>query len=50
MADRTDGFEEPYLVCLGSTDEIGASCHYLQIDGTGIMLDAGADPPGLGHF
>ena len=44
MADRTDGFEEPYLVCLGSTDEIGASCHYLQIDGTGIMLDAGADP------
>ncbi|MBO6575141.1 MAG: MBL fold metallo-hydrolase [Rhodothermales bacterium] len=35
---------EPYLVCLGKTDEIGASCHYLHIEGTGILLDAGADP------
>lgn len=29
---------------LGGTDEIGASCHYLEIEGTGILLDAGADP------
>lgn len=28
----------------GAVDEIGASCHYLKIDGTGILLDAGADP------
>jgi Cft2 family RNA processing exonuclease len=47
MPDLPDG-EEPYLVCLGGTSEIGASCHYLNIDGTGIMLDAGADPEGEG--
>ena len=29
---------------LGETEEIGASCHYLQLDRTGILLDAGADP------
>lgn len=29
---------------LGETEVIGASCHYLQIEGTGIVLDAGADP------
>ena len=29
---------------LGSSDAIGASCHYLQIDGTGILLDTGVDP------
>jgi len=29
---------------LGETEEIGASCHYLQMDRTGIILDAGADP------
>lgn len=44
MGHETAAADEPYLVCLGATDEIGASCHYLQIDGTGIMLDAGADP------
>ncbi|GAB5518139.1 MAG: MBL fold metallo-hydrolase [Rhodothermales bacterium] len=31
-------------VALGATDVIGASCHYLDIDGTGIVLDAGSDP------
>ncbi|MDA0683156.1 MAG: MBL fold metallo-hydrolase [Bacteroidetes bacterium] len=29
---------------LGETEEIGASCHYLMADGSGILLDAGADP------
>lgn len=29
---------------LGETKEIGASCHYVQMDRTGILLDAGADP------
>lgn len=29
---------------LGETEEIGASCHYVQMDRTGILLDAGADP------
>ncbi|MEM1095612.1 MAG: MBL fold metallo-hydrolase [Bacteroidota bacterium] len=31
-------------VSLGATDVIGASCHYLDIDGTGLVLDVGADP------
>lgn len=31
-------------VPLGSSEQIGASCHYLQIDGTGILLDTGVDP------
>lgn len=29
---------------LGDTDEIAASCHHLEIAGTGIVLDAGMDP------
>ncbi len=29
---------------LGATHDIGASCHYLEIEGTGILLDAGMDP------
>ena len=29
---------------LGASEEIGASCHYILIDGTGILLDAGSDP------
>jgi cleavage and polyadenylation specificity factor subunit 3 len=29
---------------LGASEDIGASCHYIKIDGTGILLDAGADP------
>jgi Cft2 family RNA processing exonuclease len=37
------------MVSLGDTSEIGASCHYLEIDGTGILLDAGVDPEGEGE-
>ena len=29
---------------LGATDLIGASCHFLRINNTGLVLDAGADP------
>ena len=29
---------------LGGADEIGASCFYLNIDGTGILLDCGIHP------
>lgn len=29
---------------LGDTDHIGASCHYLQLDDWGLILDAGLDP------
>lgn len=29
---------------LGATDSVGASCHYLDINGNGIALDAGTDP------
>lgn len=32
------------FVALGDTDEIGASCLFLKINETGILLDAGADP------
>ena len=32
------------FVALGDTDEIGASCLFLHINNTGIILDAGADP------
>lgn len=31
-------------VALGNTEAIGASCHYLRIDGTGLLFDAGMDP------
>ena len=31
-------------LALGSTREIGASCHYLLAGGTGLVLDAGVDP------
>lgn len=31
-------------LALGSTREIGASCHYLNAAGTGVVLDAGVDP------
>lgn len=33
-----------YVPLGGAVEEIGASCHYLKVDGTGIILDAGADP------
>jgi cleavage and polyadenylation specificity factor subunit 3 len=32
------------IISLGASDVIGASCHYINIGGTGIMIDAGADP------
>lgn len=32
------------FVALGETDAIGASCLFLKVGDTGIMLDAGADP------
>lgn len=31
-------------VSLGDTDTIGSSCHYLDIEGTGIVIDAGMHP------
>lgn len=34
---------------LGETDTISASCHFLLIDGTGIVLDAGVDPEAEGE-
>lgn len=33
-----------HFVTLGATDAVGASCHFLDIGGTGLVLDAGADP------
>jgi Cft2 family RNA processing exonuclease len=44
MGERDIGPATASFVPLGGTDEIGASCHFLSIDGTGILLDAGADP------
>ena len=32
------------FVSLGASDRIGASCHLVQVSGTGILLDAGVDP------
>jgi len=32
------------FLALGDTDGIGASCHYLDLNGTGLVLDAGTDP------
>ena len=32
------------FVPLGATHDIGASCHYVEIEGTGLLLDAGMDP------
>ena len=32
------------FLALGETDDIAASCHYLDLQGTGILLDAGVDP------
>lgn len=29
---------------LGDTEDIAASCHFLEIDGTGLVLDVGTDP------
>ena len=32
------------FISLGNANDIGASCHYLGINGTGVVLDVGADP------
>lgn len=32
------------FVPLGKTEVIGANCYFLKIEGTGILIDAGADP------
>ena len=32
------------FIPLGDTEGIGASCHFLDIEGTGLVLDAGSDP------
>lgn len=32
------------FISLGRANDIGASCHYLGVNGSGIILDAGADP------
>ncbi|PEN13868.1 Ysh1p: subunit of polyadenylation factor I [Longibacter salinarum] len=32
------------FIALGETDDVAASCHFLNIEGTGIVLDAGVDP------
>ncbi len=32
------------FISLGRANDIGASCHYLQIGNCGVILDAGADP------
>lgn len=32
------------LIPLGESDKIGASCYYLNVEGTGILLDAGQSP------
>ena len=34
---------------LGDTREIAASCHYIEIGGTGLVLDAGMDPDKDGY-
>ena len=33
---------------LGGADEVGSSCFYLNIDGTGILLDCGIHPQKYG--
>ncbi len=32
------------FVALGDTEAIGANCHFLKLDGTGLLLDVGLDP------
>ncbi len=32
------------FIALGDTEDVAASCHFLDIRGTGIVLDAGVDP------
>ncbi|MCH8123216.1 MAG: MBL fold metallo-hydrolase, partial [Bacteroidetes bacterium] len=35
-------------IALGASDEIGGSCHFLNIHGTGLLLDTGIDPEAEG--
>ncbi len=37
------------LLSLGGADEVGASCFYLNISGTGIVLDSGIHPQKKGY-
>ena len=32
------------FLALGDTEDIAASCHFLEVGGTGIVLDSGTDP------
>ena len=32
------------FLALGDTEDIAASCHFLDVNGTGIVLDSGTDP------
>lgn len=32
------------FLALGDTEDIAASCHFLEIEGTGLVLDSGTDP------
>ena len=32
------------FAALGDTEAIGANCHFLKLDGTGLLLDVGLDP------
>jgi cleavage and polyadenylation specificity factor subunit 3 len=36
------------FIPLGGAGEIGANCYYLNIEGTGILLDCGMHPQKLG--
>jgi len=36
------------FLSLGGADEIGANCHYLNVNGTGIILDCGMHPKKVG--
>lgn len=46
MADEIVGKTAPAVtfMSLGASDDIGASCHYLQMNGTGLLLDVGQNP------
>lgn len=37
------------FIALGGANEVGASCYYLNLDGTGILLDCGTHPQKLGQ-
>lgn len=37
-------FMQANLIMLGGAEEIGANCCYLELDGTGVLIDAGLHP------